>query len=284
VLADLTHAVEARDEGAFSLIENEYRKVSDAEFRAALLNATERLTAAREQRRAAQLAEERAQEEAKRAAKLEEGKRVTEEQEKECDRPAEAYAANKIKEGGESDWHPSIPRFASVEAMMEEFGDYNKEEGTFAILSKKPLHIRVSRQVLPGDRADAVKGLNEMSLLFGVLRSFIHTPVEEITVTAYPIEYPKWPDTKNAKPLKEMALTLHAKRSDVFALISQIRPIKRFDDLLSVENGVYQPNKIYDAIYCDESSSHKPGRERFLRALAELPGAQVGTTTRKARR
>ena len=78
VLDDLAHAVEAGDESTVALLSHEYRKVTDHEYKASLKSAHDRLTTIREQKRAAQVAEQRriadaaakqqAEEDAKRAA------------------------------------------------------------------------------------------------------------------------------------------------------------------------------------------------------------------------
>ncbi|MFD0893140.1 hypothetical protein KBB96_17105 [Luteolibacter ambystomatis] len=163
-----------------------------------------------------------------------------------------------------------FPHFNSIPEMIEELGDYSSDNGTFEIIARKPLHIRLSRLVDPSESAQSVKDQNEQTLLYGILRAFIHTQTDEITVTAFPIEQT---DSKR-RSLRDMAVTLRVHRVDVLALISQVQPTKKFDDLLVVKDlggfESYEPSEVYQRIYNDGNGVKPPGRKRFLAELAKL--------------
>jgi hypothetical protein len=78
--------------------------------------------------------------------------------------------------------------FPSVEAMIEKFNDYSSSNGTFKIIKNNPLHIQLSPQVVNRDSHKTIEFAVKRTIIYGIYRSFVHTNINSITVTAVPQE------------------------------------------------------------------------------------------------
>src|SRR5215218_5667584 len=111
----------------------------------------------------------------------------------------------------------SPSKFGSVQAMVKDFKDYSQENGTFKVLTREPLHIQLSPIVVPGDFPDVIDAQVKRAVLYGIYRSFVHTPVDRITVTAIPLE--RNPRTDSTQYLSAYKRTVTKTRSQALELI-----------------------------------------------------------------
>lgn len=152
-------------------------------------------------------------------------------------------------------------KFSSVSDMIEDRNDFSKEAGTFEVLTANPLKIRLSVEVYPIESADVVRDQNEQALVYGILYTFIYTDVNEISVTAYPLEV--LPNRKQKKSLKDMSVTLKVNRAQVFSIIQSIKPIKSFEDLLVLREygGIKMLDKsdLFISLYNEGEDVKPPG-------------------------
>lgn len=77
-------------------------------------------------------------------------------------------------------------QFPTALAAFEDMGDYTPEENTLAIESTKPLRIRISPTVAPGDAPKFVEEDVRRAAIYAVLRVFLHTNATQVQVTAVP--------------------------------------------------------------------------------------------------
>lgn len=162
--------------------------------------------------------------------------------------------------------------FPSVEAMIEEFNDYSASNGTFKILATDPLHIQFSPQITqahyhnPEDIEDEVR----RALVYGFYRAFIHTPVNQITVTAVPREINV--KTRKTRYVSGYKRTIGKTRAEALALAKKYLRISSFSDLVTetkVADMVF-PNhwsKDFDRLYYNEQGY--PGIRHFVGELAK---------------
>lgn len=142
-------------------------------------------------------------------------------------------------------------KFQSVDQMMEEFGDFTKEKNGYELISKSPLHIRVSALTVPNDLADTVHASNQRALVYGVYRTFINTNAEKVTVTAIPAQIILDGNHKRPTLLNDMKLTVTKTRQQAMQDISRFMKIKSMSELVDqddfwtdqFENDVYY-NKV----------------------------------------
>jgi hypothetical protein len=154
-------------------------------------------------------------------------------------------------------------RFKTVAAMIESFGDYSEEGRTFKVISKNPLHIQLSPVVGETESPQVMQNTTKMTALYGLFRAFIHTPCEQITVTAFPKTLVVGDGTAGDY-LKQYSFTVTATRKKALEVLQLFFPGKTFTDLVDREN---QRTKIFDALsYPDQGS---PGMDAVLARLKE---------------
>lgn len=127
-------------------------------------------------------------------------------------------------------------KFQSVDQMMEEFGDFTKEKNSYELISKSPLHIRVSALTVPNDLADTVLVSNQRALVYGVYRTFINTNADKVTVTAIPAQITL--DGKNKRPtlLNDIKLSVTKTRQQAMQDISRFMKIKSMNELVDQDD------------------------------------------------
>jgi hypothetical protein len=83
--------------------------------------------------------------------------------------------------------------FSTAKEMIEEFHDFSIKKGTFKVLKENPLHIQLSPGLIgspqypdSADEPEIIETEVKETIVYGIYQSFIHTPIQEITVTAIP--------------------------------------------------------------------------------------------------
>ncbi len=134
----------------------------------------------------------------------------------------------------ESSAHAATPsQFGTVEALMHGFKDFTREAGTFRVIRKTPLHIQVSPVVVAGDLPEVIDAQVKRAVIYGIYRSFIHTPVTAITVTAIPLE--KNFRTGTARVLPAYKRTVTATKDRALALAQRHLRVSSLRELVTDE-------------------------------------------------
>lgn len=166
-----------------------------------------------------------------------------------------------------SDFPSSFP---TVKEMIEQLSDYHEEKGTFKVIKEKPLHIQLSPIFYEGQTKEQVIGDVHRSLIYGIYRSFIFTPVNKITVTAIPKEFNR---SNTLKYMNEYKVSVSVARKDALDLAKKYLKVSSFSELVT-------PKKIQDIIYpygfsssFDEIYHNDPhavvSRDRFINELSK---------------
>jgi hypothetical protein len=161
-------------------------------------------------------------------------------------------------------------KFGSVQAMIKDFKDYSQENGTFKVLTREPLHIQLSPIVVPGDFPDVIDAQVKRAVIYGVYRSFVHTPVDRITVTAIPLE--RNPRTDSTRYLTAYKRTVTKTRSQALELVRRHLRVATFDTLVTEERvgqvGVPdQWTKAFNRLYYQDQGA--PGLTQFFSELEQ---------------
>lgn len=164
----------------------------------------------------------------------------------------------------------SPSKFSSVQAMIKNFKDYSQENGTFKVLARQPLHIQVSPIVVPGDFPDVIDAQVKRATIYGVYRSFVHTPVDRITVTAIPLE--RNPRTDSTRYLTAYKRTVTKTRSQALELVRRHLRVATFDALVTEERiGQHvipdQWTRAFNRLYYQDQGA--PGLTRFFSELEQ---------------
>jgi hypothetical protein len=137
-----------------------------------------------------------------------------------------AKSANKYDENG----NRKLDKFATVQEMISDFGDFYPENKSYELISESPLHIRLSPMAVKGDHVDVIQEELKRAMIYGIYRSFIHTDVNEITVTVYPVLTTFRPVSHT--PLPDMAVTISKTRQQALRDAQKFVSVKSFAELL----------------------------------------------------
>jgi hypothetical protein len=181
-----------------------------------------------------------------------------------------------IKQLGELSSPPS--QFATIKEVIDNFNDYRIKEGTFKIIKNQPLHIQLSPTILGSqeypDGSDDPAQIEEESkhtLVYGIYTAFIHTPVNQITVTSIPMVFNL--DTRKHKYLPAYKKTLTISRDQALEKIQKFIPVTSFAQLKTDETvpGIEgliahdQWTKQFGEIYYNHTEN--PGLDNFFNEL-----------------
>ena len=171
-------------------------------------------------------------------------------------------------------------QFKTVKEVIEDFHDY--QNGDFEIISKKPLHIRLSPSIIGssqfpngGDDPYYIKADTKKAIIYGIYTAFIHTNASEITVTATPRVFNI--DSKKHKLLSDYTLILTKTRTEALSDVQNFLPIKTLAELktdIKIKssdnlNGLImhdQWTKQFESIYYQDQ---KPGLNVFFEYISK---------------
>lgn len=137
-----------------------------------------------------------------------------------------AKSANKYDENG----NRKLDKFATVQEMISDFGDFYPENKSYELISESPLHIRLSPMTMKGEHVDVLQEELKRAMIYGIYRSFIHTDVNEITVTVYPVLTTFRPVSHTLLP--DMAVTISKTRQQALRDVQKFVNVKSFAELL----------------------------------------------------
>ncbi|MGM7876087.1 hypothetical protein [Yersinia enterocolitica] len=153
-------------------------------------------------------------------------------------------------------------KFPSVPDMVQQFNDFSTDNGTFKVISKKPLHIQLSPEVFPNDQKIVISEQTERAAIYGIYRSFIHTGVDKITVTAMPKIY-----SKNDYLIADK-VTITKTRAQALKDIQKFIPVTDFSELtISDEYGHDETSKEYKQIYYNDQGG--AGLNEFFKYISK---------------
>ncbi len=160
--------------------------------------------------------------------------------------------------------------FSSVKEFFEKIGGYSESNGTLKILSLSPLHIQLSPVVVKEDFPETIENEVRRALVDGIYRSFIHTNVNQIVVTAVPLEIDF--STKERRYVIGYKRTISKSRKEALDLVKRYLRVSSFSDLITdfkVGDMVFsdQWTKEFKRLYYNDQGP--PGLVRFVGELAK---------------
>jgi hypothetical protein len=126
--------------------------------------------------------------------------------------------------------------YPTISAMIDSSGDYASDNGTFKIISENPLHIQISKIVMPDTPIDELKKGAMEGIVYIAYQAFASTGIKDITITAVPLIYDATNDKKLgfSEPARYTATISRDKAQEV---MQKIVGITNFDDLLGYDAG-----------------------------------------------
>ena len=162
-----------------------------------------------------------------------------------------------------------ISRYPTVMEALEVTTDYEIEINQLEVLSEKPLHIRVSPEIVAGDHAFVIDEELKRALVYTVLRTFIHTDVDRVKVTVQPLLVETYRPTFKAAVIDKPKYTIDITRDKARAVIQRLLNIDDFKGLVGVNlgDGVMADlwkREIEHIFYNDQQA---PGLDVFFKEL-----------------
>jgi len=161
-------------------------------------------------------------------------------------------------------------KFNNISEMVEEFSDYSSSNGTYRHISSEPLHIQLSPMVVDGEPPEVIEETIKRTIIYGIYRSFIHTDINQITVTAIPMEL----DFKGGKSryLKGYERSITINRDKARKLIEKYLEVSKLSQLVTTVKifGMSSNDhwsKSFNRIYYSDQGY--PGVTRFFGDLAK---------------
>ena len=127
-------------------------------------------------------------------------------------------------------------KFSNPDEMITEFSDFYAENNSYELVSKDPVHIRLSAPVVDGDHVDVIREQNQRALVYGIYRSLALTEAQSITVTAVPIEIDFGKNSGKPKFLNDWEVTVTKDRKQALSDINKVMKVKSLDELFKSDN------------------------------------------------
>lgn len=139
----------------------------------------------------------------------------------------------------------------SIEQVIEQLGDYSARTNTFQVLSKQPLHIRLSPKMVAAESSESVKTELLRAATYGVYRTFIHTSADSVQVTARPLLMVINGERREFVLLRKPLATVSVTRAKALEVARQTLQVTSFSQLVDagdmwnekMENGRYVNRK-----------------------------------------
>lgn len=119
----------------------------------------------------------------------------------------------------------------TLQEMFEDGSDFYPENGTLVIDSENPAVFKLGTPIYANDRQDVIDYQLKRSLIYGALRPFIHTDIDVVKVTAFPVLTTYNPHT--AKALDKPTYTIAITRDVAFKTVQKFLDVKDFGELVT---------------------------------------------------
>ncbi|WP_153064819.1 hypothetical protein [Neisseria lactamica] len=118
--------------------------------------------------------------------------------------------------------------FEQPAQLFDALGDYSSENNGFEQLEKDPFSVRLSYRTNNESDSEILKNETEMTLLYGILKTFAHTNVGTVSVKSVSLD-------GNGKFLDKYALTLKTDRTKTLKALQDLGLAKGFDELVETK-------------------------------------------------
>jgi len=133
-------------------------------------------------------------------------------------------------------------KYNNVYDLFLDRNDYPPDEqykdgtGQFRVLQEQPiLHIEINPMIMKGDFKSAYHEETKRAILYGIYKTFIHTKIDKIKVTAIPMEF--YINNSRTKRIKKKVNSFHKtitiSRQEALTLIQKTLGVSSFTDLVA---------------------------------------------------
>lgn len=136
---------------------------------------------------------------------------------------------------------PPMNMYRDITSLIEAIGEYDKQNGTFKLISQKPLHIQVSTPTYNGDLEETIADQVKRDIVYVGFRVFAQTNIEEIKITSLPLKWDN-PKIKDFDYIQELKQTVTLKRNRAKKILEKYYGHSDFTQLFGeTVDGAYKP-------------------------------------------
>ncbi|MGP5308079.1 hypothetical protein [Vreelandella alkaliphila] len=155
-------------------------------------------------------------------------------------------------------------QYDTVEALMSAHQDYPPLGDTFEMLDADKPHYRLSKITVANDLEEVVYYENWRAAVYGIYNVFAHTPIEQVTVTATPLEVESLMNRDQARLLDDQSVTLQISREEAYEALASLIDIGSLSDVKEVTEYGYQWSDDFNSVYYE---SQQPGLDALISEL-----------------
>lgn len=157
-------------------------------------------------------------------------------------------------------------QYDTVEALMSAHQDYPPSGDTFEMLDADKPHYRLSKITVANDLEEVVYYENWRAAVYGVYNVFAHTSIEEVTVTAIPLEFENLMNRDQSQLLENQSITLQISREEAYDALASLIDIGSLSDVKEVTEYGYQWSDNFNSVYYE---SQHPGLDALISRLSQ---------------
>lgn len=157
-------------------------------------------------------------------------------------------------------------QYDTVEELMYAHQDYDPFNNTLEILDADQPHYRLSKIVVTNTPEDVTYYENWRAAVYGVYNVFAHTAIEEVTVTAMPLQFESLMDRDSGELLDNQAITLQINREEAYDVLAGLIDINSLSDVKEVTEYGYQWTSDFNSVYYE---SEQPGLDILISELVQ---------------
>ncbi|TDV98039.1 hypothetical protein BDK62_10471 [Halomonas alkaliantarctica] len=155
-------------------------------------------------------------------------------------------------------------QYDTVEELMSAHQDYPPSGDTFEMLDAEKPHYRLSKITVENDLEEVVYYENWRAAVYGVYNVFAHTPIEQVTVTATPLEVENLMNWNQATLLEDKSVTLEINREEAFDILAGLIDIDSLSDVKEATEYGYQWSDDFNRVYYEDE---QPGLDALIDRL-----------------
>lgn len=157
-------------------------------------------------------------------------------------------------------------QYDTVEELMSAHQDYPPSGDTFEMLDAGKHHYRLSKITVENDLEEVVYYENWRAAVYGIYNVFAHTPIEQVTVTATPLEVENLMNWDQATLLEEQSVTLEISREDAYDALEGLIDIDSLSDVKEATEYGFQWSDDFNSVYYE---SEQPGLDALIAKLVQ---------------
>jgi len=145
-----------------------------------------------------------------------------------------------------------LPKYNTVKEMLLDANDFSEENNTLKFISTdiNSLHVQVSKPILQEDLESVKEEIVKRDIVYVAFQTFAQTDINEITITAVPVEYDDYKKYVNA-----YKLTVKINREKARNILQKYLQSTDFSILYEYQNNLWLPGKNFNVLKFEKLNS-----------------------------